>query len=91
MLEASSVKSCLTNWRELVLLAHSLLVWEKDFYPGITAAIVTVKFLFVWWWDPTLLTLLAVTGMHLALLDFVGPKILNQVRYSFFRILRAGI
>ncbi len=43
------------------------------------AGLVTFKFLLIWWWDPTLLSLLAVTGIALTLVDFIGPKIMAQV------------
>ncbi len=80
MLETSRVKGCLEGWREPVLHASSVLFWDKDWYPGVIAGALTAKFLFVWWWDPTLLSLLATTGFFLTLADYLGPKILAQVR-----------
>ena len=62
MTDVSKVKGCLSQWRELVILADGLLGWEKDFYPALIAAAVTLKFVFVWWWDPTLLTFISITG-----------------------------
>ena len=82
MLETSRVKGCLEGWREPVLHASSVLFWDKDWYPGVIAGALTAKFLFVWWWDPTLLSLLATTGFFLTLADYLGPKILAQVRQA---------
>ena len=79
MIEASSLKSCLEGWRELVLHSDKVLGWEKDWYPAVTAGLLTFKFIFVWYWDPTLLTLLAMTGLFLTLADYIGPKIMAQV------------
>ena len=39
----------------------------------------TAGFLWVWYWDPTLLTFIALMGLVLTLVDYVGPKIINQV------------
>ena len=78
-MDTSSLKTCLSGWRELVILADSVLGWDKDWYPAIPVGLLTFNFLFVWYWDPTLLTLLAVTGLFLTLADYVGPKIMAQV------------
>jgi len=79
MTDVSKVKGCLSQWRELVILADGLLGWEKDFYPALIAAAVTLKFVFVWWWDPTLLTFISITGIMISLLDYAMPKILGTV------------
>lgn len=79
MLEKARVKSCLEGWREPVLHVASLLFWEKEWYPGVIAGLLTAKFLFVWYWDPTLLSLFAMTGLFITLADFIGPKIIAQV------------
>lgn len=79
MLDQSQVKSGLSNWKEAVILVDSVLGWEKDFYPGILVGLLTFKFLFIWYWDPTLLSFLAVTGICLSTLDYFGPKVLAQV------------
>ena len=79
MIEVRSVKNCLENWRELVVHADAVLGWEKDFYPAITAGLLTFKFIFIWYWDPTLLTLLAMTGLLFTLADYIGPKIMDKV------------
>ena len=79
MVQVSTVKSCLEGWREPVIHLDALLGWEKDFYPAITAGVLTLKFIFYWYWDPTLITFIAFLGLCLTLCDFIGPKILGQV------------
>ena len=81
MVQVSTVKSCLEGWREPVIHLDALLGWEKDFYPAITAGVLTLKFIFYWYWDPTLITFIAFLGLCLTLCDFIGPKILGQVSY----------
>jgi len=79
MVQVSTVKSCLEGWREPVIHLDALLGWEKDFYPAITAGVLTLKFIFYWYWDPTLITFFAFLGLCLTLCDFIGPKILGQI------------
>lgn len=75
----SRVKHGLERWREVVVKADDLLAWDKDWYAAVVAGIVTAKFIFVWYWDPTLITLLAFSGLFLTLADYLGPRIINQV------------
>ncbi|XP_015904676.1 ADP-ribosylation factor-like protein 6-interacting protein 1 [Parasteatoda tepidariorum] len=72
------VKLCkrrLENWREVLIHLHSLLVWEKPFYPGITAGTVTVVFLLLWYFDPSVLTTFSVFGIVACLLDYAVPML----------------
>ena len=69
----------LSDWREVVLHANSVLTWDQEWYAGVIAALVTTFYLAVWYWDPTLVTFIAFSGLFLTLADYVGPKIINQV------------
>ena len=83
-----SVKNNLEEWREVVIKADALLGWEVDWYPAVTGGVLTAAFLFIWYWDPTLLTFFAFMGLVVTLTDYAGPKIVNQVyleRYKFFK------
>jgi hypothetical protein len=75
----SRVKQSLSDWREVVIRTDSVLSWEQDWYPAVIASVVTAFYLFVWYWDPTLITFIAFTGLFLTLADYLGPKIINQV------------
>jgi len=75
----SKVKTNLESWREVVIRADSFLGWECDWYPAVTGGLLTAIFLFVWYWDPTLLTFIAFLGLAATLVDYLGPRIINQV------------
>ena len=83
--KASRLKNALTDWREVVLHTNSLLTWDQEWYPGVIAAIVTVFYMAVWYWDPTLVTFIAFSGLFVTMADFLGPKIINQVRILFYK------
>jgi hypothetical protein len=75
----SRLKNSLSDWKEVVLQVNSVLSWDQDWYPGVIAGIVTLFYAFVWYWDPTLITFLAFSGLFLSMADYIGPKIINQV------------
>jgi hypothetical protein len=74
-----SVKNNLEEWREVVIKADAVLGWEVDWYPAVTGGVLTAAFLFIWYWDPTLLTFFAFMGLVVTLTDYAGPKIVNQI------------
>jgi hypothetical protein len=78
MTRAPRIKSCLEAWREVALPVDAVLGWEKDWYPAITAGTLTGLFMFVWYWDPTLISFLAFTGLFLTLADYIVPRIVAQ-------------
>jgi len=73
------LKNSLYDWKEVVLQTNSLLNWDQEWYPGVIAGVVSFFYLFVWYWDPTLITFLAFSGLFLSLADYIGPKIIHQV------------
>ena len=75
-----NVKSSLEDWREVVIKTDAVLGWEVDWYPAVTGGVLTAAFLFIWYWDPTLLTFFAFMGLMVTLTDYAGPRIINQVR-----------
>lgn len=74
-----NLKWTLENWREIVVLADRVLSWEQDWFAGIVAGAVSFIYLLVWYWDPTMLTLFAFTGLFISLADYLGPKIIAKV------------
>ena len=83
-----SVKNNLEEWREVVIKADALLGWEVDWYPAVTGGVLTAAFLFIWYWDPTLLTFFAFMGLVVTLTDYAGPKIVNQVYLEPYYLLK---
>ena len=78
--QVGTIKSNLEEWREVVIKADAVLGWEEDWYPAITGGVLTAAFLFIWYWDPTLLTFFAFMGLIVTLTDYLGPKIISQVK-----------
>ncbi|KAF2352132.1 hypothetical protein FHG87_017112 [Trinorchestia longiramus] len=69
----------LESWREVLVALYSLLVWDKPFYPAITASIVTTIFVLVWYLEPSVLTLLSIVGLIITLADFLVPQVVPLV------------
>jgi len=74
-----TVRDCIENWREAVLLTDSVLGWEQEWHPAATAGTLTASFLTVWYLDPSLVTFLALIGLFLTLADYLGPKVLDKI------------
>jgi len=79
MAELESVKQSLDSWREVAVILYSVITWEQDWYPGLTAGIVTVMFLTVHWLGPSIITLVSVIGLVITLLDYLVPMISDMV------------
>lgn len=66
-------KRKLENWREVLTHLNSVITWEKPYYPGIVAGVVTVIFIMLWYFDPSVLTTLSMFGIIACVLDYVVP------------------
>jgi len=77
--EKARVKSCLESWREVVIIIDSVLAWDKDWYPAVTAGSLTVTYLILFWLSPSILTLLSIIGLVLTLLDYLGPLLMDKI------------
>ncbi|XP_059484415.1 ADP-ribosylation factor-like protein 6-interacting protein 1 isoform X2 [Neocloeon triangulifer] len=75
------LKRSLEGWREIVLLLHSVLIWEQQWHVGALVGVITTEFLLVWWLDPTILTLFSVLGLTAVLVDYLVPLVAS----NFFR------
>jgi len=77
--EKAVVKSCLESWREVALVLDSVLAWEKDWYPAVTAGSLTMVYLILFWLSPSMLTLLSIVGLLFTMLDYLGPKLMDRI------------
>ena len=77
--KTSSLKSALYDWRHVVLQINGVLRWEEDWYPAAIAGAVSAFYLAIWYIDPTLISFVSFCGLLLTIIDYVGPKVLNQV------------
>ncbi|XP_017891469.1 ADP-ribosylation factor-like protein 6-interacting protein 1 [Ceratina calcarata] len=62
-------------WRELILSLNSILLWEQSWYPALILGITTTIFLLIWTLEPTVLTIISVSLLVLALIDYIVPPI----------------
>ncbi|XP_047482580.1 ADP-ribosylation factor-like protein 6-interacting protein 1 [Penaeus chinensis] len=69
----------LEGWREVLYVGHSVLVWEKQYYPFISISAVTALFLMIWYLEPSMLTLLSVLGITVTLCDYLVPQIVPWI------------
>lgn len=77
--ETTGLKKDVEKWREVLVLADSVLGWDKEWYPAVTAGVLTSLFLMVWYQDPSCLTLLALVGLLAILLDYAVPRIQDKI------------
>lgn len=66
-------KRRMENWREVLTFLNSLVTWEKPYYPGIITGFVTLIFIMLWYFDPSVLTTLSMFGIIACILDYVVP------------------
>lgn len=76
---AGQIRGILESWREVVIRVDRVMGWEQDWYPGAVGAAVTAFFVFVWYWDPTLITFVAFLGIAATLADFAVPRLADKV------------
>ncbi|ERL89866.1 ADP-ribosylation factor-like protein 6-interacting protein 1 isoform X1 [Dendroctonus ponderosae] len=70
------LKVSLEPWRQLVLLANQVLLWENSAYPTALLAGSTLVFALIWFCNAAFVTVLALLGLLLTLLDCLMPAIL---------------
>ena len=52
---------------------------SQDWYPAVTAGVVTVLYLMVYSLDPSMITLVSLLGLLVTLLDYTVPKVVDKV------------
>jgi len=77
--EKARVKGCLESWREVVIIMDSVLAWDKDWHPAVTAGSLTLTYLILFWLSPSILTLLSIIGLVVTLLDYLGPMLIDKI------------
>ncbi|XP_054271363.1 ADP-ribosylation factor-like protein 6-interacting protein 1 [Macrosteles quadrilineatus] len=69
------LKRELEGWREIVLQMNSVLLWEKNWYPGVLAGASTILFMLLWLAEPSLLSAVSCAGLLITLLDYLVPTL----------------
>jgi len=70
--KASGLKHALSDWREVVLQVNSVFNWDLEWYPGVIVGLVSTFFLSIWYWDPTLISFIAFSGLLFTVIIFVN-------------------
>lgn len=73
------LKRHLENWREILLPINSVLVWDKPFYPGLISGTVTLLFLCLWYFEPSILTTLSILGIVVCVADYAVPLVCANI------------
>lgn len=71
----NKLKHDLEPFRTAIVSAYGLLTWEKQYYPGLVFAGISVMYLMLWYLDLPLITLLSLLALMTMILDFVFPTI----------------
>uniref|UniRef100_T1H4D3 Reticulon domain-containing protein n=1 Tax=Megaselia scalaris TaxID=36166 RepID=T1H4D3_MEGSC len=67
------LKHDLENWRELILVADSILKWEKMYFAGVIWGTITLFYIFLWYIDLSFLTFISLAGLVAVIVDYVYP------------------
>lgn len=62
-------------WREVILPLNSILLWERSWYPGLILGATSIIFFMIWMLEPAFLTVISVTLLVLALVDYLLPPL----------------
>lgn len=73
------LKRELEGWREVIIPLNSVLLWEKNWYPGMLVGLSTVVFFFLWYLDPSVLTTVSVLGLITTLVDYLVPTLTASI------------
>ncbi|XP_076330600.1 ADP-ribosylation factor-like protein 6-interacting protein 1 [Tachypleus tridentatus] len=74
--QVKDIKRRLESWREVLVPLHSFLVWKQYYFPAVLAGVVTLIFILLWYFEPSVCTSLAVTGIIACLLDYAVPIVI---------------
>lgn len=73
------IKRDLEGWREVLIPLNSVLLWEKNWYPGMLIGITTSIFMLFWYLDPSVLTTISVVGLLTTLVDYLVPTLTSSI------------
>ncbi|XP_076340865.1 ADP-ribosylation factor-like protein 6-interacting protein 1 isoform X2 [Tachypleus tridentatus] len=73
--QVKTLKNNLDGWKKVLNPLYSVLMWEQPYYPIILVVIVTVEFILLWYFEPSLLTTLSLLGVSACVLDYAVPII----------------
>ncbi|KAK5645339.1 hypothetical protein RI129_006639 [Pyrocoelia pectoralis] len=67
------LKNSFESWREVIVLVHSILLWEKNWYPSAIVGGTSFVFCSLWILDPSVLTTFSILGLTITISDYIVP------------------
>uniref|UniRef100_A0A1B6CAJ3 ADP-ribosylation factor-like protein 6-interacting protein 1 n=1 Tax=Clastoptera arizonana TaxID=38151 RepID=A0A1B6CAJ3_9HEMI len=77
--EIKKLKRDIEGWREIIIHANSVLLWEKNWYPSLIVGVSTVFFLILWLLEPSVLSTVSGICLIITLIDYLVPAISANV------------
>lgn len=71
----SQLKYQLEGWREVLVPVHSVLTWQRPYYPLVVWAFVSLVFGIFYLLNPSVLTSFALIGIVIMLADYLMPHV----------------
>ncbi|XP_076309778.1 ADP-ribosylation factor-like protein 6-interacting protein 1 isoform X2 [Tachypleus tridentatus] len=71
--EVRNLKNKLDGWKQVLQPLYSLLIWEQTYYPAILTGIITVIFILLWYFEPSVLTTFSLLGIVICVADYAVP------------------
>lgn len=76
-LEVEKLKAKLEKWKYLLLPANNLLEWEHKYAPFLIMSFNFLVFFLIWFYNPSLLTIVAIVGLVTLLLETAFPFLIS--------------
>ena len=84
--DVDAVRRAMHAWKEILVLVKKLLDWDDHFYyPVAIVVIVTFKFLFWWYLDPSLMVAWSVSLLAFILVDQILPSVTPMIFHPLTR------
>lgn len=64
------LKRQMDGWREMIIPINSILLWERSWHPGFLFGLSSIIFLSIWILEPAVLTLISISLLMGALIDY---------------------
>ncbi|XP_013784834.2 ADP-ribosylation factor-like protein 6-interacting protein 1 isoform X2 [Limulus polyphemus] len=71
--EMKNLKNKLNGWKQVLQPLYSALIWEQSYYPAILTGIVTLIFILLWYFEPSVLTTFSLLGIVVCVADYAVP------------------
>ncbi|KAJ8950407.1 hypothetical protein NQ318_003683, partial [Aromia moschata] len=73
------LKISMETWREVILKANEILLWEKQWHPTALIGGCTVLFMLLWLFEPNILTVISLLGLVITVGDYILPSVISSI------------